>query len=176
MMMNHPLAMIDSSDDDEEVTGFKGAATTTTRLRVESPPSEASDRASKASDDGQASPAAAANGAQLDSQTLALANIIRSKCAAKRLAPPPPPPNAMMARSTTTALPSPRIERPFPPPSDDFLIPVEHVRWFYKTEKEKHSTSSSNTTVETTTAKDSNIPSFNDANNNNTIGSKITVV
>lgn len=194
-MIEHPLSMIDSdeaSNDDEHGQNSLAVRSSTspmqpqstrllTILRDTSPTSQTS----LSSIDRRSSPGLPV---ELDSQTISLANIIRSKCQAKRMAPKAP--NLALNQSTTanTGVIN----------SNEFLIPVEMVRWFFKTEKEKHHAShqeqpatvssaitlaaGSSSLAATTndSVKSSNgslVDTPIDSNNNpSTIGNKITVV
>lgn len=113
----------------------------------------------------------------LDSQTIALANIIRSKCAEKRMAPKPPV-SSLLSTGANASDNSSNL-------SSEFLIPVEMVRWFYKTEKEKHhnhqeqtpaASSGSLRTSNGSVISNETQPPIDSNNNTSTIGNKITVV
>lgn len=134
-MIEHPLAMIDSdvdtsNDDDHGRNSLIGSIRSSTspmqaqstRLLTTLRDASPSSQTSLSSIDRRSSPIV-----ELDSQTISLANIIRSKCQAKRMAPKAP--NLSLNQTATTMTTT---------NSNEFLIPVEMVRWFFKTEKEKH--------------------------------------
>lgn len=155
-MMNHPLAALESDDDEDELLVRRQQ-----HLRIDT------DERSKASSDNDvASTAASSPVAMLDSQTLAQANAIRSKGAAKRLAPKPPSAAIRPVNEADLI-------------NNEFLIPVEHVRWFYKAEKDKHN---SNTNQVSASSSDTKANTESDMNNNTNgdaappIGSKIKTV
>lgn len=185
-MMSHPLALAEDDDDD-----FQSVVSGSANLRVV----ESSSLSSSTSSSERRSNKAASE-ESIDAQTAALANLIRSKCVEKRQAPkapslsplappvPPPPtlPRLSLLAPVVTPTPSPRhdINRTSPVLNDEFLIPVEHVRWFYKTEKEKHlhhsaETLAANNNKTTPNPETNTNPTF-DPNNNNTVDSKLIVV
>lgn len=151
-MMNHPLAMIDSDENNDEDRSTRFGLLPPPRLSNLRDSSSSAHSANSVDQNRSSSPV---SHAELDSQTRALANILRAKCAAKRIAPKPP--------------------QSAPNLDTDFFIPVEMVRWFYKTEKDKHNHPSSTPAADVKISETTSATLPNDPNNN-TIGNKITVV
>lgn len=183
--MNHPLAMIDSDDTNDEESkktipvenglsvGLIKPSSRLLNLR-DSSPSQVSLSSTDQQQQRRSSPVVG-----LDSKTIALANIIRSKCAEKRMAPKPPVSSLMSTGASASASASDNSSNV----NSEFLIPVEMVRWFYKTEKEKHhnhqeqtpATSSGSLRTSNGSVISNDTP-IDSNNNTSTIGNKITVV
>lgn len=182
-MMNHPLALLDSDESNDGDERSTPAVTECMRLRNvrDSSPSTVSATSGSGEHPNVHQSADSTNKiAELDSQTVALANLIRTKCAVKRIAPkrPPPPPPQL---PPLPAQPPVAVAPPVCSIDSEFLIPVEMVRWFFKSEKEKHhSHNAANPTSDSAKSvpvSNENAQISSDQNNNpNQVGNKITVV